>query len=190
MTRPNLAGFRVAVIATDGFEQSELEEPVKALKEAAATVHILAPKAGRIQGYKHHEKADIVAVDKELEDTRPEDYDGLVLPGGALNSDALRVMPRAKTFALSFNRSRKPMAAICHAPWLLVSANLVRERVLTSYHTIADDIINAGGNWIDREVVVDGNWVTSRQPDDLPAFNQALLKLFSQARAGEPARAG
>ena len=175
----NLKGFKVAVLATDGFEQSELTDPVKALKGAGATVDIVSLKSGVIQGFKHHDKGETVRVTKTLSEVRPEDYNGLLLPGGALNADAMRVVPEAQAFAKSFDQNHKPIAAICHAPWLLVSAHLTRGRTLTSYHTIQDDITNAGGHWVDKEVVVDGNWVTSRQPADIPAFNREMLALFA-----------
>lgn len=176
----DLSGYKVAVIATDGFEQAELEEPVKALREAHATVEILAPKGKTIQGFKHLDKGDMANVDRKLADAKPSDYNGLLLPGGALNADALRLLPEVKTFVTAFDQAHKPIAAICHAPWILVSADLVRGRTLTSYHTIQDDIRNAGGIWKDQEVVVDNNWVTSRQPSDIPAFNREMIGLFAK----------
>jgi protease I len=181
----NLSGFRVAVLATDGFEESELTEPVRALKDAGATVNVVSPKSGHIQGFKHDTKSNTVKVDRTLSDVRPDEYDGVQLPGGALNADAMRMVPEVQAFLQAFQRDGKPIAAICHAPWELISADLVRGRALTSYHTIQDDVRNAGGNWVDREVVEDGNWVTSRQPGDLPAFNKAMVALF--ARAATPA---
>lgn len=181
-TAENLKGLKVAVLATDGFEQPELVEPVKALRDAQATVDIIAPKSGSIQGFKHHDKGDTVAVDNTLDAVNPNQYDALLLPGGALNGDALRVQPKAQAFVVAFDQAQKPIAAICHAPWLLVSAQQVRGRTLTSYHTIQDDIRNAGGTWQDKEVVVDKNWVTSRQPSDIPAFNREMLRLFAAAK--------
>jgi protease I len=174
-----LTDLRVAVVATDGFEESELTEPVKALKEAGAQVTILSPKSGQIQAVRHDEKTIRVKVDRTLKDTSPEDFDAVQLPGGALNADAMRMVPEVQTFLRAMQEAGKPFAVICHAPWELISAGLVRGRTLTSYHTIQDDVRNAGGNWLDREVVEDGNWVTSRQPSDLPAFNRAMIKLFS-----------
>jgi protease I len=179
----DLSDLRVAVLATDGFEESELTEPVNALQKAGAHVEVVSPKAGEIQGFHHFDKSKSVPVDRKLHDVRVDDYDALVMPGGALNADALRTLPEVKAFVRGFQDAGKPMAVICHAPWTLISADLVRGRTLTSYHTIQDDVRNAGGNWVDREVVEDGNWVTSRQPSDLPAFNQAMLKLFSGALA-------
>jgi protease I len=176
----DLSNLRIAVIATDGFEESELTEPVKALKEAGATVEILSLESGEIQAFRHHDKSIKVKVDKPINSVQPESYNALLLPGGALNTDTLRVEPTVQSFLQHFQSTGKPIAAICHAPWLLVSANLVRGRTLTGYHTIQDDVRNAGGNWVDREVAIDGNWVTSRQPSDIPAFNREMLKLFSQ----------
>lgn len=177
----DLSGFRVAVLATDGFEESELTEPVRALKDAGATVTIISPKSGQIQGFKHDTKSNMVNVDRVLKDVRPDEFDGVQLPGGALNADAMRMVPEVQAFLQEFQRDGKPMAAICHAPWELISAGLVRGRTLTSYHTIQDDVKNAGGNWVDREVVEDGNWVTSRQPSDISAFNRAMIALFNRS---------
>ena len=180
----DLSGFRVAVLATDGFEESELTEPVKALRAAGARSTIVSPKAGEIQGVRHDiDKTIRVPVDRTLADVRVEEFDGVLLPGGALNADAMRMLPEVQSFLREMQDAGKPFAVICHAPWELVSAGLVAGRELTSYHTIQDDIRNAGGRWVDREVVEDHNWVSSRQPRDLPAFNQAMLRLFARARA-------
>ena len=179
-----LSGLRVAVLATDGFEQVELTEPAKALRDAGAQVDVVSLKPGEIQAFQHHDKGMKVKVDRTLKEAKPEKYDALQLPGGALNADMLRMVPEVQAFIKAFQQAGKPMAIICHAPWELVSAGLVRGRTLTSFHTIQDDIKNAGGNWVDCEVVVDGNWVTSRQPDDLPAFNREMLALFAKVPAG------
>jgi protease I len=179
-----LSNTRVAVIATDGFEEAELTEPVKALKEAGATVDVVSLKSGEIQAFKHHDKSITVPVDRTLQDVTADDYDALVLPGGALNADAIRVEPSLQSFLTNFSRAGKPMAAICHAPWELVSAGLASGRTMTSYYTIQNDVRNAGATWVDREVVVDGNLVTSRKPDDLPAFNREMLTLFARTPAG------
>jgi protease I len=177
-----LSGFRVAVLATDGFEEPELTEPVKALREAGAQVTILSPRAGEIQGVRHDiDKTIKVKVDRTIKDAAAEEFDAVLLPGGALNADAMRMVPEVQAFLREMQDAAKPFAVICHAPWELVSAGLVRGRTLTSYHTIQDDIKNAGGTWVDREVVEDGNWVTSRQPGDIPAFNRALIRLFSRS---------
>jgi protease I len=174
----DLSDFCVAVLATDGFEEAELTEPVKALKDARAQVAIVSLKMGEIQGFRHHVKSTKVKVDRTIRDVSPEEFAAVQLPGGALNADAMRMVPEVQSFLQAMQASGKPFAVICHAPWELVSAGLVRGRTLTSYHTIQDDIRNAGGTWLDQEVVVDDNWVTSRQPKDLPAFNRAMLDLF------------
>ena len=171
-----LTDFRVAVLATDGFEESELTEPVKALRDAGARVTIVSPKPGEIQGVRHDiDKTIKVKVDRALKDVSPEEFDGVLLPGGALNADAMRMVPEVQAFLRAMQDAGKPLAAICHAPWELVSAGLVPGRTLTSYHTIQDDVRNAGGNWVDREVVEDGNWVTSRQPGDLSEISDGAL---------------
>lgn len=172
--------LRVAVIATDGVEQPELTEPVRALKQAGANLEILSLQAGDIQCFNHHDKGDKVKADKAVKDVRPDDYDALLLPGGALNADTLRADRGVQAFVRAFDKDKKPMAIICHAPWILISANVARGRTLTGYHTIEDDIRNAGAHWVDREVACDYNWVTSRQPSDLPAFNREMLNTFSQ----------
>jgi protease I len=178
-----LSDLRVAVLATDGFEESELTEPVKALRGAGAIVDVISLKPGKIQAFRHHDKSIQVPVDRTLDEAKPEEYQALLLPGGALNADAIRIEPQVQAFVRAMNESARPMAVICHAPWILVSSKLVQGRTLTSYHTIQDDIRNAGGNWVDKEVVVDGNLVTSRKPDDLPAFNREMIKLFEQSEA-------
>lgn len=183
MPKEELEGFRVAVLATDGFEESELTEPVKALRQAGAEVHVIAPHPGEIQAFRHHDKAGAIPVDRILGQVRPADYDGLLFPGGALNADAMRSNESAKEFASQFDSEGKPIAAICHAPWILISSGVARGRMLTSYHTIRDDLKNAGARWADQEVVVDRNLVTSRQPKDIPAFNREMLKVFSNYNA-------
>jgi len=183
--KSKLAGFHVAVLATDGFEESELTEPVKALKKAGAQVTILSLKPGQIQGVHHDlDKVGKVKIDRVIQDASAAEFDAVHLPGGTVNADSLRMVPEVQAFLRDIRHAGKPIAAICHAPWELVSAGLVRGRTMTSYHSIQDDINNAGGHWIDREVVEEGNWVTSRQPDDLPAFNRAMILLFSRSRRG------
>jgi|SRR5437763_836299 len=178
----NLQGMRVAILATDGVEDAELREPRTALEQAGAEITLFAPKQGEIQSFKHHDKADRFKVDRTLNEADPEEFDAVLLPGGALNADTLRVQPRAQEFVRDMDRNQKPIAVICHAPWLLVSAGCVRGRTLTTYHTIQDDIRNAGGKWEDQEVVHDGNWVSSRQPSDIPAFNREMIRLFAEKR--------
>ena len=177
-----LTDFRVAVIATDGFEESELTGPVKALEDEGAQVTILSLEPGLIQGVRHDlDKTVKIEVDRAIRDASAAEFDAVHLPGGTVNADSLRMVPEVQAFLRAMQEAGKPLTAICHAPWELVSAGLVRGRTLTSYHTLQDDVRNAGGNWVDRAVVEDGNWVTSRQPDDLPAFNRAMLELFSRS---------
>ena len=177
----NLSGFKVAVIATHGVEESEILEPIKALRGAQADVKVLSIEPGEIQAFKHLEKGQKIKVDAVLDLGSADDFDAVVFPGGAVNADHLRTHGLVKKFVLSFHRLSKPIAFICHAPWILVSAGLTRGRTMTSYYTIMDDIVNAGGEWVDAEVVRDGNWVSSRQPTDLPAFNREMLAVFSEA---------
>jgi len=179
----SLQGMRVAILATDGVEDVELREPRQALEQAGAKTTLFAPKGGSIQSFKHFDKADNFKVDSTLENANPSEFDAVLLPGGALNADTLRVDPRAQDFVRTIDREGKPIAVICHAPWLLVSAGCVRGRTITSYHTIQDDIRNAGANWQDQEVVRDRNWVSSRQPSDIPKFNKAMIELFSEERS-------
>jgi len=176
----DLSDKKVAVVATDYFEEAELIEPVKALKAAGVKVEIIAPKSGEIQALEHVDKGQRVKVDKTLDEANPSDYDALVLPGGAVNADHLRVEQKAKDFVIKLmSELGKPTAVICHAPWMLASAGLARGKKMTSFFTIADDMRNAGADWVDEEVVVDGNLITSRNPDDLPAFNKALIEALS-----------
>jgi protease I len=181
MAMVQLNGLRVAIVCATDFEQVEMVEPRNALDDAGAKTVLIGPKPGKIWGMNHDEKADQFEVDMSLERANADDFDALLLPGGALNADFLRMQPKAQEFARSMDRSGKPIAAICHAPWLLVSARLVKGRRLTSYYTIQDDVRNAGGEWMDQRVVRDRNWVTSRQPQDIPAFNREMLALFSEA---------
>jgi protease I len=175
-----LDGLKVAILVSDDFEQVEMTAPREALQKAGAQVTLIAPKPGQVTGFHHDQKGDAFPVDQTLDEARAADYDAALLPGGALNADFLRVVPAAQEFVRAMDQAGKPLAVICHAPWLLVSAGLVGGRTLTSYHTIQDDIRNAGGTWQDEAVVHDRNWVTSRQPDDIPAFNAAMITLFAQ----------
>lgn len=176
----SLAGKTIAVVATDGFEQIELTKPVEALKGAGATVAIIAPKAGEIQGFNHHDKGDRFAVDHTIADANPSDYDGLLLPGGVINPDALRLEPGAIAFIRSFVDAEKPIAAICHGPWTLINAGGVDERRMTSWPSLRMDLENAGAEWVDEEVVVDNGLVTSRKPEDLPAFCAKMIEAFAE----------
>lgn len=191
--QPRLDGLRVAILVTDDFEQVELTEPRRALQEAGAAAQVLAPKTGEVQGMNHDEKADRFPVDLALDRANPDDFDAVFLPGGALNADQLRVHPAAQAFVRRLDETDRPIAAICHAPWLLASAGLVHGRTLTSYHTLADDLRNAGGRWLNVEVALDRNWVTSRGPGDIPAFNRAMIDLFAryaEQRRGQARYAG
>jgi len=166
---------KIAIIATDYFEESELLSPRQALLDAGYTVDVVAPHGGEIKGLDHVDPGESVPVDKTLDDVNADDYDAVVVPGGVVNADHLRVEARAQQFIRSILNAEKPTAVICHGPWLLVSAGLVNGRTLTSYNTIRDDITNAGGTWVDQAVVQDGSLITSRNPNDLPAFNKTLL---------------
>jgi deglycase len=177
---------RVAIIATDYFEEAELVEPLKALRDAGLAVEVLAPHEGTIKALRHVEPGESVTVDRVLAEASPAEYDALVLPGGAINADKLRMDENAQEFARQILLTEKPLAAICHAPWLLVSADLVKGRHLTSYPTLQVDIKNAGGSWTDEQVVVDGNLITSRKPEDIPAFNRALLAQLQQPPEKDP----
>lgn len=184
-----LAGKRIAILVADGFEQVEMTEPRKALEDAGAKIDLISPAREKVQAAKHHDKGDKFPVDVPLNGARPGDYDALLLPGGVANPDQLRTIPEAVKFVRSFFDQHKPVAAICHGPWMLVEANAVQGRTVTSWPSLQTDLRNAGATWVDREVVEDDGLVTSRKPDDLPAFNDAMIKLFSKApdREGEPA---
>jgi protease I len=173
-----LGGMRVAILVTDGFEQVELTEPREALRREKAITRIISNHAGKILGMNHIDKADRFAVDATFDEVKPEDFDAVLLPGGVVNADALRIVPEAQRFIKATAEDAIPIAVICHAPWLLVSCGLVRNRTLTSWPSLQDDIRNAGGKWVDQDVCVDGNWVSSRKPDDIPAFNAAMIELF------------
>ena len=177
-----LKGKKVAILAADMFERVELEEPRKALEDAGADVEVVSIHDGEIKGFDHFDPANTVKVDRTVEEASPEEYDALMIPGGVGNPDQLRGDENAVSFAREFNRAGKPMAVICHGPWVLVESGVVRGRRLTSWPTLQTDIRNAGGDWVDDEVVVDGNLVTSRKPDDIPAFNREMLRIFSGER--------
>jgi protease I len=177
-----LSGRRVAVLATDGFEQSELEKPVEALKAAGAEVQIVSPKSGEIQGMEHDKKGRMASVDVLLDQADAGGYDALVLPGGVANPDALRLEPKAIDFVRSFAEAKKPIAAICHGPWTLINAEAVEGRKMTSWPSLEADLTNAGAEWVNEEVVVDDGLVTSRKPDDLPAFCAKMIEEFAEGR--------
>jgi len=177
----------VAILAADGFEQVELTRPRAALEKAGAEVMIVAPSTGQIEGMNHADKGDKFEVDVSLDDARPEDFDALLIPGGLINPDTLRSTPAALEFTKHFFREGKPVAAICHGPWVLIDAGVIRGRKLTSWPAIQSDVKNAGGHWVDEEVVVDNGLVTSRKPDDIPAFNRRMIEEFAEGRHAEQA---
>lgn len=180
----NLEGKRIAFLATDGVEQSELEQPWQELMKAGAKVELLSVHKGAIQAMRHMDKGDTFEVDGLVADADPSDYDGLVLPGGVANPDMLRANEKAVQFVRRFAEQSKPIAAICHGPWTLVEAGVVRGRTLTSWPSLKTDIENAGGKWVDEEVHVDRGLVTSRKPDDLPAFSAKAIEEFAEGRHG------
>jgi protease I len=182
MTR-QLKEMKIAILVDDLFEQAELAEPKKALEAADATVHIVSPKGPKLTGMKHNDKGDRFAVDVPLAQAKPEDYDGLVLPGGVVNADTLRTNVAAQKFVQAVDGAGKPIAVVCHGAWLLISAGLASGRTLTSWPSLQDDLRNAGATWVDREVVSDGNWTSSRKPDDLPAFNREFIAALQRAPA-------
>ncbi|MFT3838557.1 MAG: type 1 glutamine amidotransferase domain-containing protein [Myxococcaceae bacterium] len=181
-----LSGKRVACLATDGFEQAELLDPKAKLEEAGAVVHVISGHGGVLHGWREKDSGDDVNVDRTLDAVSPDEYDALLLPGGAINADHLRIDPKAVAFARAFVEARKPIAAICHAPWLLIEAGGVEGRAMTSYPSLHTDLSNAGAKWRDETVVVDRGWVTSRRPADLPAFDEKMLEVFARAK---PSRA-
>lgn len=176
----NLSGKKIAILATHGFEQSELEQPREALEQAGAETEVISLEPGEIRGWSGDDFGDSVSVDRILADATAEDYDGLLLPGGVMNPDKLRAEPKAVEFVQAFFAAGKPVAAICHGPQLLIEAEVVRGRKLTSYHSVKKDLINAGAKWIDAEVVTDNGLVTSRKPDDIPAFNAKMIEEFAE----------
>jgi protease I len=186
-----LKGKRVAILAADMFERVELEEPRDALKDAGAEIEIVSLKPGEIQGFDHFDPANTIKVDKTVEEVSADDYDALMIPGGVGNPDQLRGDENAVELVRSFFEQGKPVAAICHAPWVLVEAGVVRDRKLTSWPTLQTDIRNAGGNWVDEEVVVDQGLVTSRKPDDIPAFSRKMIEEFAEGKhQGQREKAG
>ncbi len=175
-----LDGKKVAILVADGFEQVEMTEPRKALEEAGAGIDLISPAKGKVKGWQHTKWGDEFPVDVSLSEARAEDYDALVLPGGVMNPDKLRRNTQALDFVRAFFDAGKPVAAICHGPWTLIDAGVVKGREMTSYESIQTDLKNAGARWVDREVVVDNGLVTSRKPDDLPAFNRKMIEEFAE----------
>lgn len=183
-----LDGMKVAILAAEGFEQAELLEPQKALEDAGADTFVVSPAKGEVQGWKHFEKAEKVKVDVPLEQADASAFDALLLPGGVANPDQLRTQPRAVQFVREFFDAGKPVAAICHGPWTLIEADVVRGRTITSWPSLKTDLRNAGANWVDQEVVVDAGLVSSRKPQDIPAFNRKMIEEFAEARRMEPSQ--
>ena len=181
-----LSGKKIAILVADGFEQVEMTEPRKALQEAGAQTVLISPAQGRVKAVQHDEPGDTFPVDLALEQAQPGDFDGLLLPGGVANPDKLRVIPKAVQFAKAFFQAGKPVAAICHGPWLLVEAGEVRGKTLTSWPSLQTDIRNAGGDWVDAEVHTHGGLTTSRKPDDIPAFNKKMIEEFAEGRHAVP----
>ena len=171
---------KVAILVTDGFEQSELLEPKKALDQAGATAKVVSPAEGKVKGWNHKEWGDQVPVDVSLNSANSRDFDALLLPGGVMNPDHLRMNPQAVEFVKSFIDAGKPVAAICHGPWTLIEAGAVQGHTMTSWPSLKTDLKNAGANWVDKEVVRDGKLVTSRKPDDIPAFVREMIQLFAE----------
>jgi protease I len=176
-----LNGKKIAILATNGFEQVELLEPRKALSEAGATTEVISPNDGEITGWKSKDWGDTVRVDKTLDQVNPQDYDALVLPGGVLNPDHLRMNPAAVDFVRKFVNTGRTVAAICHGPWMLVEAGVVNGKSITSWPSLKTDLKNAGANWVDKEVCTDGQFITSRKPDDIPAFNHTIIDALSRS---------
>ena len=177
-----LAGKKVAILAADGFEEVELTKPRKALEEAGAKTSVVSIKSGKIQGMNHADKGETVDVDITLADVKPQEFDALLLPGGLMNPDTLRSTDEAVEFVRHFFRQGKPVAAICHAAWVLIEAEVVSGRTITSWPAIKTDVRNAGATWVDQDVVVDNGLVTSRKPDDIPAFNEKMIEEFAEGR--------
>lgn len=181
MAHVNLEGLKVAILVDDGFEQVELVEPRKALDQAGAETRIVSPKGERVRGWDFTDWGDELPVDVSLDGAKPDDFDALLLPGGVLNPDSLRMQPEAVAFVKAFFDAGKPVASICHGPWTVIEAGAAQGRRIASWPSLKTDLRNAGAEWVDQEVVVDGNLVTSRNPDDIPAFNRATIDLFAQS---------
>jgi protease I len=186
----DVKGLKVAILVEEGFEQVEMTEPRRALEQAGARTTLVSPKRGaRVQAWSFNEWGDDFRIDRHLYEVKAEDFDALLLPGGVLNPDKLRTQPAAVAFAKAFFDAGKPVAAICHGPWTVIEAGAARGRRIAAWPSLKTDLRNAGAEWMDVEVVTDGNLVSSRNPDDIPAFNRAMLELFGQARAGAGAEA-
>ena len=181
----NLNGRRVAILATDGVEQIELTSPREALEKAGAKCVLISPKDGEIQGFKHHDKADKLEVELALSQAQANDFDAVLLPGGVINGDAMRIEKKGQQFLQEIDRAGKPIFVICHGGWILINAGLVKGHTITTWPTLEIDMRNAGANWKDDQCVRDGNWVSSRKPDDLPAFNSEIVKCLGASQPGK-----
>jgi protease I len=179
----NLRDLRVAILVDDGFEEVELIEPWKALREAGAKIRIVSPKTDRVRGWNFTDWGHLTSVDVALDQAQPDEFDALLLPGGVMNPDSLRIQPKAVAFVKAFFAAGKPVASICHGPWTIIETGAVGGRKVTSWPSLKTDLRNAGAEWVDQEVVVSDNLVTSRKPDDIPAFNRSMIDLFSRASA-------
>jgi protease I len=182
MTNETLKGLKVAILVTDGFEQVELVEPRKALDQAGAETRVVSPKSDSVRGWNFTDWGSELPVDDPLEEAKVQDFDALLLPGGVMNPDTLRMQPEAVAWVRAFFDANKPVASICHGPWTIIEAGVARGRRIASWPSLKTDLRNAGGEWVDQEAVVDGNLVSSRSPKDIPAFNRAMIGLFSQER--------
>lgn len=176
----NLKGKKIAILATDGFEQSELMQPRQALEDAGAKTEVISPNSGEIKGWNHKDWGESVRVDKTLDNANPQEYDGLVLPGGVINPDHLRMDAKAVNFVKQFVSTGKTIGAICHGPWTLLEAGALKGKTVTSWPSLMTDLKNAGANWVDEEVATDGQFITSRKPDDIPAFSKAVIESVAQ----------
>jgi protease I len=189
-TTNRLDNLTVAILCTDGVEQVEMTQPRKALDLAGARTVLVSPKSGKLQGWNHDERGDTFPIDRQLDGANPDDFDALVLPGGVQNPDYMRMNPKAVAFVKAFFDAGKPVAAICHGPWMLAEADVIRGKRMTSWPSLQTDLRNAGAQWVDEQVVVSENLVTSRKPDDIPAFNEKAIELFEQSiRRSEKAHA-
>ena len=186
MANDTIRGKRVAILVADGFEQAELLEPRKALDDAGVTTMVVSPAEGKVKGWNHDRWGNEIPVDIPLKSAKPQDFHALLLPGGVMNPDKLRMIPEAVSFVKHFIDAGKPVAAICHGPWTLIEAHAVGGRTLTSWPSLKTDLKNAGAIWVDREVVSDGRLVTSRKPDDIPAFNREMIRLFGEEIVESP----
>jgi protease I len=186
MAEKELKGLKVAILADDGFEQSELSEPRRALDELGAETSVVSPQREKVRGWESKEWGKELPVDVPLDDAKPDDYGALLLPGGVINADSLRMQPKAVEFVKGFLTQGKPVAVICHGSWSIIETGMARGRKMTSWPSLKTDLRNAGTEWVDEEVIVDGNIVSSRKPDDIPAFNEQMIKLFAKTIARVP----